>query len=294
MVHHNRSSQSAGDKLAYDGIVIRKRGSMLILTDMWRAAGGHSARRPSLWLALDETAHFRKFVRIHTVDDTIMPSGLNVGQDDIMDPRQDGLVLAGRGKGGATWAHWQLALAYARYLSPPFHLWCNSVIRTVMEQPGLDSPKGGEALFRFLESRFQLLARRFDTADRHAADLMFLISSTQEILLGKRRDFTDRSQGIMRLVIGKAPYEGRCPCCEEARVLGPMGNRVTGADYDHFFHRGLNRPEHGWLICRSCHFELTQAGCLARFARVGEFRAFQSRVAERRRSAPPQPDAIAS
>ncbi|WP_158747442.1 KilA-N domain-containing protein [Acidisphaera sp. L21] len=189
MVHnYKQSSQSAGDKLAYEGTVIRKRGSMLNLTDMWRAAGGQSARRPSLWLALDETAHFRKFVRIHTVGNTTASSGLNVGQDDIMDPLQDGLVVAGRGKGGATWAHWQLALAYARYLSPPFHLWCNSVIRTVMEQPGLASPKGGEALFRFLESRFQFLIRRFDTADRHAADLMFLISSTQDILTGKRRD----------------------------------------------------------------------------------------------------------
>ena len=39
---------------------------------------------------------------------------------------------AALGKRGGTWAHWQLALTYARYLSPPFHLWCNTVVRAAM------------------------------------------------------------------------------------------------------------------------------------------------------------------
>ncbi len=58
---------------------------------------------------------------------------------------------------------------------------------------------------------------------------------------------------------------------------------VPGAEFDHFFHRGLNRPEHDWLICAACHAELTHGGYLVRFMRVPEFRAFQAAVLEHRR-----------
>ena len=58
---------------------------------------------------------------------------------------------------------------------------------------------------------------------------------------------------------------------------------MPGAEYDHFFHRGLNKPEHGWLVCAGCHAELTHGGYLVRFLRMPEFRAFQGAVFEYRR-----------
>jgi hypothetical protein len=66
-------------------------------------------------------------------------------------------------------------------------------------------------------------------------------------------------------------------------VLTADSQPVDGAEYDHFLHRGLNRPEHGWLICKSCHVELTQGGYLVRFARTPEFRRFQAAVIDARR-----------
>ena len=57
-------------------------------------------------------------------------------QADIIRLDTDGLVAALRGRRGGTWAHWQLALSYARYLSPEFHLWCNTVVRAAMEWRG--------------------------------------------------------------------------------------------------------------------------------------------------------------
>ena len=67
------------------------------------------------------------------------------------------------------------------------------------------------------------------------------------------------------------------------RVLTGRGRPVPGAEYDHFFHRGLNRPEHGWLVCAACHAELTHGGYLVRFMRMPEFRAFQGVVLAHRR-----------
>ena len=65
---------------------------------------------------------------------------------------------------------------------------------------------------------------------------------------------------------------------------------MPGAEIDHFFHRGLNRPEHGWLVCAACHGELTHGGYLARFLRMPEFRAFQAAVLEQRRRERAAPD----
>ena len=196
--------------LAYAGTVIRKRGPMLNLTDMWRAADSPANRRPAQWLALDETAQFRAYLNSRLAEAELRP-GSNIVQDDICAAPPDGLTLAVRGTGGGTWAHWQLAIAYARYLSPAFHLWCNDVLRTVMEQPDLVAPKDGEGLFRYLELRFGSLDRRLDVLDRHAGDLMFLAASSQDLLLDKRRHFSERSQAVMRAVVAVEPYEGRCP-----------------------------------------------------------------------------------
>jgi hypothetical protein len=41
-------------------------------------------------------------------------------------------------------------------------------------------------------------------------------------------------------------------------VLTSAGRPV--AKFGHFFHRGLNRTEHGWLVCAACHSDLTHGG----------------------------------
>ncbi|MBL6082791.1 KilA-N domain-containing protein, partial [Belnapia sp. T18] len=281
---------SGTGSLCYEGRIIRQRGSMLNLTDMWKAARAPENQRPSDWLALDETGRFRAYAGAqatgidpgmaeNTSQDGILaqygihPTQLdgatadNAGQDGILDCDSDGLVATLRGRLGGTWAHWQLALAYARYLSPQFHLWCNVVVRSAMEH--LDGPEAGEdPLLRHILQQFRALHRRLDTVDRHAADLMFLLLSSQDLLLGKRRHFSDRSQAVIRAVVAAEPHEGQCPCCDRNPVISGDGQPLAGAEFDHFFHRGLNRPEHGWLICGPCHTELTRGGYLVRFMRM--------------------------
>ncbi len=101
--------------LAYNGALIRDRNEMLSLTDMWRAAGADDNKAPKYWLRQAGTAEFVNYI-----------SGLqNVTEDH--------LFQVGQGRGGGTWAHWQIAMAYAKYLSPEFHAWCNEVVRAHME-----------------------------------------------------------------------------------------------------------------------------------------------------------------
>lgn len=281
----NYTPTSGAGALIYGGHIIRQRGAMLNLTDMWRAARAPEHQRPSQWLALDTTGRFRAYAGAQaTGTDPGLPE--NAGQDGILVQDDDGLVATLRGRLGSTWAHWQLALSYARYLSPQFHLWCNVVVRSAMEH--LDGPEGGEdPLLDHVLQQFRALHRRLDTVDRHAADLMFLLLSSQDLLLGKRRHFSDRSQAAIRAAVAAEPHEGLCPCCSRIPVLDQAGQPLAGAEFDHFFHRGLNRPEHGWLICAPCHTELTRGGYLVRFMRMPEFRAFQGAVLEHRRRARP-------
>ena len=271
--------------LSYRGTPIRLRGAMLNLTDMWRAAGCPEHRRPAKWLAFDETARFRSHAQVHWTEPEEPAFADNVLQEDIIRLDPDGLVAALRGRRGGTWAHWQLALSYARYLSPEFHLWCNTVVRAAMERQAGPPAAVYDPLLLHLVREFRALHRRLDTLERHAAELMFLQLSAQDLLLDRRRDFSGRSQATIAEVAAAEPFGGRCPCCGHARVLAEGGGRapLPGAEFDHFFHRGLNRPEHGWLVCRGCHAELTHGGYLVRFLRLPEFRAFQAAVLEHRR-----------
>ena len=80
------------------------------------------------------------------------------------------------------------------------------------------------------EELFGRVQRRLDTLDRHAADLMFLQVSAQEVVLGQRRRFSLRSKSLIIQAVAAEPYLGRCPCCTSARVLTEEGRVIEGAE----------------------------------------------------------------
>lgn len=104
----------SGRGLVYNGTEIRDKGDMLSLTDMWKASGGPSGRAPSDWSDLASTKEFVSAVE----------ASFNAGKPGI---------ITKKGRGGGSMAHWQIGLAYAKYLSPEFHMWCNTVVRAHME-----------------------------------------------------------------------------------------------------------------------------------------------------------------
>ncbi|MGK7871496.1 KilA-N domain-containing protein [Falsiroseomonas sp. E2-1-a20] len=268
--------------LDYQGRLIRLRGAMLNLTDMWQADDRPPNRHPADWLALEESQRFRTHAGTHrnNVSDLFAP---DVGLAGICHLDSDGLVATVRGNPGGTWAHWPLALVYARYLSPPFHLWCDTAVRGAMQRPDKAPAAGDDPRWAYLDQQFQRLHRQLDTLDRHAADLMFLQIASQDLVLGTRRNFSIASQAAILRAVAAEPYGGQCPCCGDAPVLTEAGRPVIGAEFDHFFHRSLNKAEHGWLICAACHSDLTHGGYVLHFSRITSFRAFQAAVLEQHR-----------
>lgn len=128
MTHHDMTLiEPPGKGLVYQGTLIRDKGEMLSLTDMWKAAGADASRAPAEWMRSADADRFVGFVA-----DTL---NMGISHDEIVKT-----VRGGRAPG--TWAHWQVAMAYAKYLSPEFHMWCNSVVRAHMQgeiAPGISS-----------------------------------------------------------------------------------------------------------------------------------------------------------
>lgn len=107
-----------GIVLKFQDHAIRDRDQTLCLTDMWKAAGSPENKRPNDWLATPMAREFVEFIG----------ENLNAEKSGIA------LVEAKRGgRDAGTWAHWQIGLAYAKYLSPAFHAWCNQIVRAHME-----------------------------------------------------------------------------------------------------------------------------------------------------------------
>lgn len=106
---------SAVQPLVYNGEIIHQRDEMVSLTDMWKASGSDPARAPAEWQRSADAQRFIEF----------LAETHNMGDSHV--------IAVKRGKGGGTFAHWQVGLAYAKYLSPEFHMWCNTVVRERME-----------------------------------------------------------------------------------------------------------------------------------------------------------------
>lgn len=92
-----------------------KGNDLISLTDLWKASGNNRFGNPHEW-SRKEGSPFIDFIS----------KKLNTPVSRI--------IKTTRGKGGGTWAHWQIALAYAKYLSPELHLYVNQVFKERLEE----------------------------------------------------------------------------------------------------------------------------------------------------------------
>lgn len=95
---------------------IGRNGELLSLTDLWKAAGSLQGKEPAQWLRQDATQQL-----IETASGI-----LNVCQNHI--------IKSKRGKSGGSYAHKNIALAYAKYLDPALHVLVNEVFFQRLEE----------------------------------------------------------------------------------------------------------------------------------------------------------------
>lgn len=129
-----KSMSLTKDQIFYGDIQVRNDAQGFIsLTDMWIASGTPDGKQnPYEWSRAPRAKKSgssgktsitggpgHKFIEF-------IAKELNTGADRI--------YKTTRGKFGGTWAHWQIALAYAKYLSPEFHAWANQVVKDRIEE----------------------------------------------------------------------------------------------------------------------------------------------------------------
>lgn len=96
----------------YEGkeVILDPSAQMWNLNAMHQAAGGLSHKRPAEWMTRDQTQELLAALARK------LP--LQGGSISV-------LVETREGRNGGTWAHWQIAAAYAHYLKPEFYLQWN-------------------------------------------------------------------------------------------------------------------------------------------------------------------------
>ena len=77
-------------------------------------AADRFGKRPVNWLELDSTVRYM----------TSMSSALKVDKSDLLDIK--------KGRSGGTWMHPKLAIAFARWLSDDFAVWCDLQIDKII------------------------------------------------------------------------------------------------------------------------------------------------------------------
>lgn len=88
---------------------------MMSMTDLWKASGKDTVYKPIQWM--------RK-----SGNDFIdaVSKNLKVPVEHLLE--------TSKGRTGGTFAHWQIALAYAKYLSPELHMHVNEVYKERLEE----------------------------------------------------------------------------------------------------------------------------------------------------------------
>ena len=135
--NHTMTTTTLPQSFNYNSKTINSRDDMLSLTDMWKAAGSDPSRNPAEWLRSADATRLIDFLRdiLNMGKSHIAPNAGKSGNELFKSQRG--------GKNPGTWAHWHIGLAYARYLSPEFHVWCNTVVRERMEnkptQPAIEA-----------------------------------------------------------------------------------------------------------------------------------------------------------
>lgn len=117
----NRSNNeiSLFDQKKYDANIldnIGKDGEMLSLTDLWKAAGSIKGKNPNDWIRQDSSQQL-----IDTAS-------------QILNTVSSRIIKTKRGKSGGSYAHKNIALAYAKYLDPALHVLVNEVFFQRIEE----------------------------------------------------------------------------------------------------------------------------------------------------------------
>lgn len=212
----------------FNGVSISIQENNLVnLTDIWKAAGAENGKEVWRWMNDAGNADFilalANKLKPHLAGGlTEKPFGrenkkelAKWTQEVFKCATAGGLIKTTRGKGGGTWAHWQIALAYAKYLSPELHMFVNQVFKERMEEevnPELAYSRGRERAVKgwkrrgksddWIANRLKGIEQRkvfTSTLSRHGvtgSGYATCTNNVQEPILGKTTHLAKQERGL--------------------------------------------------------------------------------------------------
>jgi len=147
-----------GNLIELDGSRVSLKGDMVSLTGLWKANGSDPSKQPAKWRDLPSTQEFVAHVA-----------------DVVLRKSEDGIFSVTRGGAsrGATFAHWHIAMSYARYLDPAFAVRCNEIVREHMERriaPASNFPAELEEMIRRTDGIVRMLASKVTKIEHAVID----------------------------------------------------------------------------------------------------------------------------
>jgi hypothetical protein len=119
-------------------------GKMISLTDMWRGMGLPKDKSPTDWLRIAETADFITVCIVNMVPAHVLAKrpaaltdkkGMRLWAESILKEAESLSILKRtQGRSGGTFAHRQIAMEYAGYLSPELRVLVNQVFIERLEE----------------------------------------------------------------------------------------------------------------------------------------------------------------
>lgn len=175
---------------SYGGVDVLFNERMLVnLTQMWEAAGRPENKDPRQWRRKEGAGFIKDLART-----------LNVPVGHI--------ITGTRGKGGASFAHRQIAIAYAKYLSHEFHRFVNDRFIEWAEEkasPGLKLERAVSAYKQLGLSDDWIAERLEGTLQRKALTATMADHNCRRV--GTDNPFAEATRSISLQVLGKTPRE---------------------------------------------------------------------------------------
>lgn len=172
--------------------VTRDEAGHISLTDMWKAQGSPANQDPPQWARYAGASFVASLAK-----------SLNVGKSHV--------IKSKRGKGVAgTWAHWQVALAYAKYLSPEFHRYVNEAfVQQRLEEvnPEIKLDRAANALLERGHT-VEWIGRRLKGIGTRK-QLMGTMADHCCKVRGKDNPFAEITRAMSLEIFGKTPREIR-------------------------------------------------------------------------------------
>lgn len=217
--------------------------TMVNATEMAKPFG--DSKRAKNWLALNSTSEFLG----------VLSKGRNL-------PLADLVIVTKGGNNPGTWMHEDVALEFARWLSPQFAIWCNDRIKELMRHGMTATPMAIDAMLNDPETMIRTLQAL--KSERERADSEKRRADTMEIqrdtLHSENRRLQKLHTGYLRQLEAQAPKveyadnvlssEGTYTTTQIAKELGMSAQSLNKMLYG----LGIQFRQSGqWLLYAKYH-----------------------------------------